>query len=255
MSRKANNLSPTRGVFLGTAGWSIPGKCSGSFPCAPSRLESYAQVFNAVEINSTFYQRHEEATFARWHASVPDYFRFALKMPREISHERRLVGCRQPLRDFLVSIAPLEEKLGPLLLQLPPSLAYNARQAAAFFKLLRELHAGSVACEPRHASWFTPQADSLLAKYRIARAAADPVKHPRADEPGGWLKLVYCRLHGSPRMYYSAYSERYLSSLAAKLRDLSNATLVWCVFDNTASGAAAENALHVRELLVSKSRQ
>ena len=102
-------------------------------------------------------------------------------------------------------------------------------------------------CEPRHRSWFTPEVDAWLAERRIARAAADPVPAPHASEPGGWRGLTYIRLHGSPRMYYSAYEAPFITALARRLEAVRGP--VWCVFDNTAEGAALGDALATMEEL------
>src|SRR5690606_831858 len=116
--------------------------------------------------------------------------------------ERRLVGADELLGAFLAEVRLLGAKLGPVLVQLPPSLAYEPAAAAAFFETLRGRHAGPVACEPRHLSWFDPGPETMLRSLEIARVAADPARHPSAGEPGGWRGLEYWRLHGSPRMYY-----------------------------------------------------
>ena len=143
----------------------------------------------------------------------------------------------------------LGERLGPLLFQLPPKLAFDERTAETFLGLLRGLYSGYVAFEPRHASWFTPEVSSLLATYRIARVAADPAKVPEAVLPGSWRGLKYYRLHGSPRTYYSAYSAEYLAQLADSITADAPTSEVWVIFDNTASGAALENALGLSTLV------
>jgi uncharacterized protein YecE (DUF72 family) len=114
---------------------------------------------------------------------------------------------------------------------------------------LRTLHDGDVVCEPRHASWFTPAADALLVKWRVVRVAADPPPAGGADRPGGWLGFHYYRLHGSPRKYWSRYDADYLARLEGELRN-SGGKDAWCVFDNTASGAAAENAITLASRLL-----
>ena len=227
-------------VRVGTAGWSIPAQYAGDFAAAGSHLQRYAARFSAVEINSSFYRPHRPATYARWAASAPADFRFAIKMPREITHARRLVGAEEPLDRFLGEIAALADKLGPILVQLPPSLQYDEVSAAAFFSDLRGRFAGPVVCEPRHASWFTTVADPTLARFRIARVAADPAPAAGAGQPGGWPGLIYRRLHGAPRVYYSAYAPEALDKLAAALRQEKAES--WCIFDNTARGAAANDA-------------
>ena len=122
--------------------------------------------------------------------------------------------------------------------------AASSSSAAGFFAGLRERFDGGVACEPRHASWFTAAAEELLTARRIARVAADPAPVPAAATPGGWDGLRYHRLHGSPVMYYSAYDPPFLDRLAARLAaDSAAGAPAWCIFDNTAEGAATTNAL------------
>ena len=110
---------------LGTAGWAIPKAHSASFPNRGSALTRYSAVFNAAEINSTFYRTHRSSTFERWRESVPEDFKFSVKIPKTISHEMRLVGAAQAFEDFATSLGGLGRKLGPLLLQLPPKLAFD----------------------------------------------------------------------------------------------------------------------------------
>ena len=234
-----------RKVRVGCAGWSLPGEHSDRFPAEGTHLERYAARFPAVEINTSFYRPHRPATYARWAASVPEDFGFSVKVPKVATHERRLVDADDVLDGFLAEAAQLGDKLGPLLVQLPPSLSFSADIADGFFASLRDRFDGDVALEPRHASWFGPVADRLVSGYRVARVAADPAVVPEAAEPGGWDGLVYYRLHGSPKVYYSAYADEYLASLAKTLTHSARTAGVWCIFDNTAEGAATANALDV----------
>ena len=108
--------------MIGTAGWAIPAHHARAFPGDGSHLQRYAGQLPAAEINSSFHRWHRPKTYARWAACVPGGFRFAVKLPREITHTRRLVGAEEPLRRFLDEAGSLGEKLGPLLIQLPPSV-------------------------------------------------------------------------------------------------------------------------------------
>jgi uncharacterized protein YecE (DUF72 family) len=243
-----SRTGPGAAPFVGTAGWAIPAILRGQAPAEGSGLQRYAGVFRAVEINSTFYRPHRRQTFARWRESTRLDFRFSVKLPRALTHDARLRNCEPALNGFLLQVEGLEEKLGTLLAQLPPSLAFEATVADDFFGDLRAQYAGPAVCEPRHPSWFTDEADALMSKHAVARAAADPARHPDAMVPGGWPGLAYWRLHGSPHMYYSAYGADQLSALAAAI-DAEPAANRWCVFDNTASGAAAANALALQALL------
>jgi uncharacterized protein YecE (DUF72 family) len=236
---------------IGTAAWSIPREHAAPFPRAGSHLERYGSVLNAVEINSSFYRPHRTTTYERWAASVPEDFRFAVKLPKAITHERRLADVDDLLDRFLSEARGLGPKLGPLLVQLPPSLSFQAGVADIFLGELRGRVQGSIVCEPRHASWFTPEVEALLNELRIARVAADPAPVAGADEPGGWRGLAYYRLHGSPKIYYSAYSAEYLAAIAEVLaRNATTGVETWCIFDNTAAFAATGDALTTRSLVI-----
>jgi uncharacterized protein YecE (DUF72 family) len=214
------------------------------FPSEGTHLARYAARFRGVEINSSFYRPHRPATYQRWAASVPPGFRFAVKVPRAITHEHALAGVDALLDAFLAEAGALGDRLGPLLVQLPPSRVFDRTVATRFFDALRDRHAGAVVLEPRHASWFTPAVDVLLAARRIGGVAADPARVPRAAEPSGDPGLVYYRLHGSPVMYRSSYDAAYLQRLAESIeRHRECGADVWCIFDNTANGAATANAL------------
>jgi len=210
-------------------------------------LERYAKTLSCVEINSSFYRPHRRSTYERWAKSVPDDFAFSLKLPKTITHQRRFAGCNPDLERFLDDSAGLGEKRAILLIQLPPSFAFDGALAGSFFELLRAHDAGLVACEPRHPSWFSPEVDALLTSFEIARVAADPAPVEAAASPAGWHGLAYYRWHGSPRTYYSAYDEGTLRSLAA--RGIAHLGAGWFIFDNTASGAATENALQLADLM------
>ena len=251
MVGKSLTNAPTRPMlFIGCAGWSIPAIVTNRFPERNSHLERYAQRFNSVEINSSFYRSHLPATYRRWAATVPEAFRFAVKMPRSISHQARLHDCEPAMQTFLDQVGELGTKLGCLLLQLPPSLAYASAEALKFFDQLARLYQGPTICEPRHASWFHPAVDRALRERGIARAGADPARHPRAAIPAGDPHLQYLRLHGSPRIYYDSYSESTLHRIEYWLcRPSSQCLQRWCIFDNTALGHAAANGLALIEYI------
>ena len=231
-------------IRIGTAGWSIPRGVQSRFPAGESHLARYAAVLPAVEINSTFHRPHRAATFERWAASVPRAFRFSVKLPRAITHDQRLRRAAPLLDAFLADLEPLGAKLGCLLVQLPPSLDFDARIARGFFTALRKRFDRGIALEPRHASWFDARAERLLIDHEIARVAVDPPRVSGGDTPGGWGGLAYYRLHGSPRIYYSSYMDDYLDALADRLRALRRRRIpTWCIFDNTTLGAATGNAL------------
>jgi len=233
---------------IGTAGWSFPRTLEG-FPAEGTGLERYAARFDAIEINSSFYRPHQRKTYERWAATTPADFRFAVKVPQTITHERRLVAIDDLLARFLEETDGLGDKRGPLLIQLPPSLKFETERVEPFLTAWRERTNAPTVLEARHATWFETAADALLADFKIARVAADPAIVPAAAEPGGWTGLTYRRWHGSPVIYQSAYDDKLLDGLAKRLADEARSAEVWCVFDNTKFGAATTDALKVKALL------
>lgn len=237
-------------VRIGCAGWALPKQSAEAFPPPGSHLERYARHLNAVEINSSFYRPHRRSTYERWAASVPAGFRFSVKVPKDITHKARLAANDDRLSAFLSEVGGLGDKLGPLLVQLPPSLAFDRPVADAFFYVLRQQFSGAVVCEPRHPTWFGRAATALLRKFQIGRVGADPATVPGAAKPAAYGGVSYYRLHGTPRMYYSAYDAAALAAIATRMRkDVARGCEVWCIFDNTAEGAAQANALTLQSLL------
>ncbi|HXG89433.1 MAG TPA: DUF72 domain-containing protein [Vicinamibacterales bacterium] len=215
-------------------------------PSETKGLARYASVLNAAEINSSFYRPHARETYERWADGVPAQFRFAVKVPKAITHEAKLAGSGPLLEKFLGEVTGLGSKLGALLVQLPGRFEFNATHASTFFATLRNLHKGDVVCEPRNPTWFEPPASAMFRKFRIGRVAADPPKGTTRCEPGGWDGIVYFRLHGSPRMYFSAYDQPFITAIAQRMAEVS--VPAWCIFDNTGGGAAFENAVRLSQL-------
>jgi uncharacterized protein YecE (DUF72 family) len=250
-SLPAVSISSADICHVGTAGWSLQTALQPRFPGAGSHLQRYARVLPAVEINSSFYRPHRPATYARWRDSVPAEFRFCVKLFREITHFRRLHDVEEVLDSFLGEVLNLGDRLGCVLVQMPPSLAFEAGIADKFFHRLRASVPADLglACEARHRSWFGEEAAQLLARESVARVIADPAVVTDAA-PVGYRDLVYIRLHGSPEIYHSNYDDACLQKLALRLQHhREKGRQVWCIFDNTASGAALPNALSTLDLL------
>lgn len=235
-------------ALIGCAGWGVVSGSSLLSGAEGSQLERYASELSAVEINSSFYRGHHRTTYSRWAFSVPQAFRFSVKLPRTITHTLRLEGVGTLLTQFRDEVEGLGEKLGCILVQLPPSLQLDRASAARFFEQLRSYFACTIACEARHASWFGADASALLKAHAMTRVIADPPKGQTGTHIAT-TSTVYMRLHGAPRMYYSSYSATHLEKIAADLtRYADDNRLVWLIFDNTASGAALANALEVLRL-------
>ncbi len=231
-------------VRIGTAGWAIPKALADRFPKEGSGLERYSKVLDITEINQTFYRLPRPSTFQKWADTTPENFRFSLKLHRSFTHSHKLRST-QGLEEFCETAGHLERKWHALLIQLPPSLAYEPQIVESFLQKLKELYDGHIAIEPRHESW--RDAEEILAKLSIARVAADPARYGDDAWPGGYKGFAYWRLHGSPKIYYSEYDESFLQDLVKKIEEGPSEQVV--IFDNTASGAALKNALQLKELL------
>lgn len=231
------------GKYIGTAAWHIPKECRKFFPQYPHQLQSYSQIFNMVEINSSFYRHHSENTYRKWNTLTPNRFRFSIKMNREITHQFGLNVDPKKYLDRFRAIFSME-KLGCLLVQLPPSMEYSDNVAWGFLSELRSIYEGVIAVEPRHISWAKSEAIQLFQDLCLTKVEADP-------DPCPWpVKMPdlprYIRLHGSPKIYKSSYSNRFLKQLGQELK---NNNSVWVVFDNTQYGAATQNALDLYKYL------
>lgn len=249
----ASNTLPgiTRRLRVGCAGWAVPSAHRELFRAGESVLARYATLFDIAEINSSFHRPHRRATYGRWADAVPAGFRFSAKLPKTITHELRLRRVGALLDRFIDEVSGLRDKLGCLLVQLPPSLVFDARLASTFLAMLRRRWAGGIAFEARHSSWFGIAADELWVRHDVARVGADPSVDDAAAHAAGSGPVRYWRWHGSPRMYYSDYAEHRLGELAVEVVERTPAGAdAWIIFDNTAHGFATPNAARLQRLLL-----
>ena len=268
-------------VRIGISGWTYPRWRGTFYPRGlPQRqeLRYAAERMNSVEINGSFYSLQRRSSFEAWAASVPEDFVFAVKGGRFITHMKKLSGIETPLANFLASgVLALDQKLGPILWQLPPNLGFNADRMDAFFAQLPR-SAGSAAeiathhdqripddraltkavhpryrlrhaIEPRHESFRTPEFYRLLRRYKMALVIS--------DNPGKWpifteitTDLMYVRLHGHDQLYVSGYSDHELDEWAAKIRSWTERGCdVYVYFDNDAKVHAPFDAMSLMERL------
>jgi uncharacterized protein YecE (DUF72 family) len=224
---------------IGCAGWNLPKDLRDP---NLTYLQRYAQLFNCVEINSSFYRRHQPKTYARWAESTPQDFLFSVKAPKTITHTPD--GGKRTLDGFLGEIRELGDKLGPVLFQFPPTATFQRPPADELFHRLRQGFTGEIVCEPRHRTWFEPEASELLTAYSISLVVADP--KPVENAPGVLdQESRYYRLHGSPKIYYSEYPDAFLDQFKQHLAHTEDKP--WVIFDNTALGHAYSNALSFLE--------
>ena len=250
---KPRTAAPPKRIRVGIAGWSNPSEKKSERGPHRSHLSFYADQFSCVEINSSFHKPHRAATYARWRDETPANFRFSVKLPRAISHDNRLRRSARDVALFYEDIMHLKPKLGAVLVQLPPSLEYNAAVVRSFFNAMPRMRGVAITCEPRHASWFSATADEALRRLKVSRVGADPARQECADIPGGVRRFAYFRWHGTPRIYYSKYSTAQLARFADTVRR-AGAKDSWCIFDNTAAYAAWDDALRLTALLDNLSR-
>jgi uncharacterized protein YecE (DUF72 family) len=236
---------------IGIAGWAVPADYRLESSARQTHLQQYSHYFNAVEINSSFYRPHRRATYQRWRDSVPSAFRFAVKVPKLITHERRLIGCADEIAAFVANASGLGEKLAVLLVQLPPSLAFEENAAREFLQLLTHAAQAKIVWEARNPSWFMAGADDLFDQFDIVRVRAHPVPKLCPDPAPEDADFLYLRLHGAPRMYYSSYPAEFLDGIRSDMATGARAE-TWCIFDNTAEGAAWPNARRVQDPSISR---
>lgn len=230
---------------IGCAGWSLPR----AYRAPPlSYLERYAQLLNCVEVNSSFYRHHRPQTYERWATLVPDSFRFSVKVPKAVSHSQLFHA--DVFERFAYEVRHLGRKLGALLFQFPANLECSSRLLKTLFEALRrEFPSTPAFCEPRHASWFNADVEAILRSYMLDWAVADPAAVRTAPMIFGGRPIRYYRLHGTPRIYYSSYPMPTLRTLAQQTMHRPDEQESWIIFDNTAAGAAFENARIFQRLL------
>lgn len=229
---------------IGTAGWTIPRDSKDAFPAEGSHLGRYSQALSGVEINSSFHRPHQAKTYRRWNEETPDAFRFSVKLAKDFTHVQRLATKGAELAAWLAPVHELDAKLGAILVQLPPSLAFDRKLADRFFKNLRKHCDRLIALEPRHCSWSSEDALQILLAHDITKVEADPEK---CAAPPDRSRPRYIRLHGSPVIYKSEYEMATIEFWSDELRKSKGED--WVIFDNTTFGFATKNALALQALL------
>jgi len=239
-------------LHIGTSGWSYPHWSGLFYPegLKPARyLEHYVTAFGCVELNASFYRIPAGKTVEGWAHRTPAGFRFCAKVSRFITHRKKLMDVAEPIGRFLEVLAPLRERLGPFLVQLPPSLQFDPKVAGDFLQLLApHQDAYAFALEARHASWYTPEALSLLQQAGIINVFADSGgRFPQSDALTS--RTVYLRFHGPGATYGSRYAVDALTVYSRKIiRWLAEGREVWAFFNNDMDGYAVHNARELQAL-------
>jgi len=235
--------------YIGTSGWHYNHWQGSFYPETLSKvkwLEFYATHFTTVELNNSFYRLPSEAAFAAWHESSPANFIFAVKVSRFITHIKRLKNTEEAVEKFISRAKVLEEKLGPLLYQLPPNMHRHDEILESFLSALpRGL---KHVIEFRHQSWLEERVLEILHKYNIGFCVFDM---PSISCPlVATADFAYIRFHGSAALYSSCYSDMELADWAKRLADLAtNLKAVYIYFNNDAEAFAVGNAKTLRGYL------
>ncbi len=242
-------------IYIGTSGWSYRHWMKVFYPedLKPSQfLEYYFKHFNSVEINSSFYHLPKIATVQRWKEISPPEFRFCVKLSRFITHRKKLSEVSEPLDRFFEVFESLRSKMGPVLIQLPPSMRWNRNLIENFLQELVNRFSGyQFALEARHSSWDNQKAVEILKFYGIAMVIAHSGKRFPYFEKST-ANFSYYRFHGPAELYASNYSDKLLQEFAIKIKkDTEEGKTVWAFFNNDFGGFAIANARRLRQLVTS----
>lgn len=234
---------------IGCSGWHYDHWRSLYYPAELPKSEwllFYAKQFNTVELNSSFYQLPSEKTFNRWRESTPDSFVFAVKVSRFITHIKKLRKSALALETFLSRVSILQNKLGPLLYQLPPSMKRNDEMLCEFLALLPSYYRHVF--EFRHESWLNSSVFNILRRYNIGLCVFNM---PNINCPLITTSdFAYIRFHGNQKLYSSCYSDKELSQWSQDVIQLgNNIKAIYIYFNNDAEAFAIKNALTLRDYL------
>jgi uncharacterized protein YecE (DUF72 family) len=237
---------------IGTSGWSYQHWKGVFYPedlPASKWLKYYSEHFDTVELNASFYRLFPRKTFEGWAAKAPNDFRYAVKMWRGITHLKRLKVAEESLKDVCNRMEGLGKAIGPILIQLPPSLHLDLDRLESFIKLLPQVSGFRYVLEVRHSSWFVDEFWELMNRYRIAFCIADAPGKPFLRKVT--TDFVYVRFHGEKAIYAGKYSEPTLRNWASFLLEVLNQGKdVYAYFNNDMSGYAVTDAKELKNMIM-----
>jgi uncharacterized protein YecE (DUF72 family) len=240
-------------LYIRTSGWSYKHWRGSFYPAnlpVSGQLEYYSQHFNATEINSSFYKLPLPSTVRHWQETVPKTFRFCPKISRFITHAKKLNDPQQACPRFFDVFNPYRNNCGPILIQLPAILTFNAERTNTFFSYLRNNYKGwSFSLEARHETWSSPGALALLKRLRVGWVIADSGDRWASSEIVT-ARHIYLRFHGPDGSYATSYTTATLKAWARKCRGwLDQGHNLWIFFNNDIHGYATDNARTLAKLL------
>lgn len=248
-------------LFIGTSGWAYPWE--NFYPAdlaSRDYLKYYSRHFPTTEVNYSFYRLPKPTTYDQWAVATPENFILALKLSRFITHIKRLKGIRQPLTKFLENARPLGRKLGPILVQLPPSFRVNPPLLETFLRVSRAVEkklrlALRWAFEFRHRTWFAPSAErakalAALKRHQAAFVFGHSSRYPYPEDEPVTADFVYLRFHGPDSLFSSKYGPRRIKPWVSKIRRwLKGGHDVYAYFNNDFSGLAVDDARTLQRLV------
>ncbi len=237
-------------IRVGTSGWSYDHWRGGFYPekLAKGRwFDFYAQQFNTVEVNATFYRRFKDSTYRKWFDRAPEHFRYVLKVPRLISHSHRLHGVSALIAEFTRSASLLNHKLGLMLLQLPPNMPYEPDRLDSALQAFES--PWLVAVEFRDEYWMCEEVFALLRARGANYCNPDDPDHALSDIVTG--DSGYLRLHGHRVWYADHYTDEELHAIAETARRMldQGAKEVYVFFNNDYAAYAPDNAASLSRLV------
>lgn len=237
------------GTHIGTSGWHYDHWKGPFYPeDLPNTgfLENYTQHFSTAEVDNSFYRLPNEKTRDAWRKNVPEDFVFAVKASRYLTHMKKLKDPGEPLDRLLRRVSALEDKLGPILFQLPPNWKVNAERLEGFLGSLPEDY--RYAFEFRDVSWFDDEIYALLTEYGAAFCIYD--LNGRTSPKEVTADFVYVRLYGPEGPYRGRYGAEALSGWAgACSRWTKEGKEIYCYFDNDEAGYAPQDALRLQQMM------
>lgn len=242
-------MNETNSIHIGTSGWSYKHWREIFYPHnlnAKNYLQYYCEHFKTVEINNSFYHLLKEEIVQNWVKTVPSNFIFAVKANRYITHVKRLKEPEKRITNFIESIKSFEEKLGPILFQLPPKFGFNSERLESFIKILPQNY--KYVFEFRDKSWFNPKTYDILRKNNIAFCIYSLGDYQSPKEITS--DFAYIRFHGPGGLGSNKYNDEKLNEFCDEIMNFKRQGKdVFCYFNNDEAGYAVENAFELKEKL------
>ena len=241
-------MKPKREIRIGTSGWSYKHWRGLFYPQGIKATEEfgyYQEFFSTVELNSPFYRLPSKETFVKWKAATADDFQFSVKASRFITHMKKLKDPAESIARFMENVSGLQEKLGPILFQLPPNWKINKERLSEFLEKLPATF--RYAFEFRNPSWYSDEIYELLEKHNCAFCIYELAHHLTPLQVTA--DLIYIRLHGPGDHYQGSYDDETLKVWAKRCIDWQKKHDVFVYFDNDIGGHAPDNAKRLIEMV------